>query len=77
MRFRLTQQAEKQYRKAPADIRRAFDKQVLLLAENSRHPSLDAKRYKDTYQGRITLSWRFYFDIDGDAYVIHAITKHL
>ncbi len=76
MRFRLTKRADKQYRKAPEEVRRAFDKQVLLLVENSRHPSLDAKKYKDTHQARVTLAWRFYFDVDGDCYVINTITDH-
>ena len=76
MRFRLTKRAERLYRKAPEDVQRAFDKQVALLAENSRHLSLDAKKYKDTYQARVTLAWRFYFDIEGDCYIINAITEH-
>lgn len=76
MRFWLSPKAERQYRRAPKDVQRAFDKQVLLLVENSRHPSLDAKKYKGTYQARVTLSWRFYFDLNDDTYEIHSITKH-
>jgi len=33
---------------APANVRRAFYKQVRLLAENLRHPSLRAKKYDET-----------------------------
>lgn len=76
MRFALTARAEKNYVKAPIRIQRAFDKQVKLLCDNPRHPSLDAKPYKDTHQARVTLSWRFYYDIDEDLYVVTSITKH-
>lgn len=76
MRFALTKQAHKMYNKAPMMIQAAFDKQILLLTNDSRHPSLDAKSYKCTNQARVTLSWRFYYDIEGDCYVVTAITKH-
>jgi len=33
------------YRKAPAAVQRAFDKQSALLLEDPRHPSLRAKKY--------------------------------
>ncbi|MGA2433664.1 MAG: hypothetical protein ABSG25_00110 [Bryobacteraceae bacterium] len=33
------------YRKAPATVQQAFDKQSALLLENLRHPSLRAKKY--------------------------------
>jgi hypothetical protein len=76
MRFILTKQALKMYRKAPDHVKNAFDKQVQLLVSNSHHPSLDAKSYKDTNQARVTLSWRFYYDVSGDCYIVTAITKH-
>jgi hypothetical protein len=59
------------YRKAPAAIQGAFDKQALLLANDLRHPSLHAKKYdesRDLWQARVSGSWRFYFKIQGDTY---------
>lgn len=76
MRYILAKKFQKQYAKAPDTIKTAFDKQLALLLQNSRHPSLDAKVYKDTNQARVTLSWRFYYDVEGDCYIITAITKH-
>ena len=67
------------YRKAPAAIQRAFDKQVALLLQNLHHPSLRAKKYDaggDLWQARATGSWRFYFTIDGDTYRMHEIKAH-
>jgi hypothetical protein len=39
MRVARTNHFLRSYHKAPADIRRAFDKQVALLVENLNHPS--------------------------------------
>jgi hypothetical protein len=40
MKRQLTAAAVKDYTEAPPAVRRAFDKQVKLLLENFRHPSL-------------------------------------
>jgi len=52
------------YAAAPSQVQRAFDKQVLLLLQNLRHPSLRAKKYDEgqgIWQARVTKGWRFYF----------------
>jgi plasmid maintenance system killer protein len=49
------------------------------LVENLRHPSLHAKKYdesEDLWQARVNRSWRFYFNIVGDTYVIRDIIPH-
>jgi len=74
-----TDRVLKSYAAAPQRIQEAFDKQVGLLAENLRRPSLRAKKYdesRDTWQGRVTRSWRFYFTIDDDAYTLLDIIAH-
>ena len=48
---------QKQYDDAPPNVQKAFDKQVKLLLENVRHPSLRAKKYdeaNDIWQARVT-----------------------
>lgn len=50
-----------------------------MLLQNLRHPSLHAKKYdegKDRWQARVTLDWRFYFNIIDDTYVLLDITSH-
>ena len=67
------------YRKAPAAVQRAFDKQSALLLENLHHPSLRAKKYGvagDLWQARVNDSWRFYFTIEGGEYRLHEIRVH-
>jgi len=74
-----TDRVLKSYAAAPQRIQEAFDKQVGLLAENLRRPSLRAKKYdesRDIWQGRVTRSWRFYFTIDDDAYTLLDIIAH-
>ena len=69
----------KQYAAAPAEVRKAFDKQSSLLLENLNHPSLHAKKYDeslDLWQARVNRDWRFYFTIDGEVYALHEIVKH-
>lgn len=64
---------------APAEVRRAFFKQVAYLEQDLRHPSLRAKKYdesKDRWQARVNRDWRFYFSIAGDTYVIRDIVPH-
>ncbi len=74
-----TRRSESDYRAAPIAIQKAFDKQVRLLAENLNHPSLHAKKYDeatDLWQARVNRDWRFFFVIQGDAYIIVTIVPH-
>ena len=67
------------YRKVPADIRRAFEKQALLLLEKPRHPSLRTKKYDESaglWLARVTRGWRFYFTIEGDTCRMLEIKVH-
>jgi len=67
------------YRKAPRTVQDAFDKQSAILLDNLQHPSLHAKKYggaDDLWQARVNDSWRFYFTIEADVYLLHEIQKH-
>lgn len=79
MRLVHTGKFEKDYAAAPAKVQKTFDKQERLLVENLRHPSLRAKKYDEStglWQARVNRSWRFYFTIEGGAYVLHTIMAH-
>lgn len=79
MKWIHTQRSWQDYQAAPAGIQKAFDKQVRLLAQNLRHPSLRAKKYRPElgiWQARVTRDWRFYFQIQQDRYIILTITRH-
>jgi mRNA-degrading endonuclease RelE of RelBE toxin-antitoxin system len=79
MKRSLTPEAVKNYSDAPVEVQKAFDKQAKLLVKNLRYPSLHAKKYlknADVWQARVTGSWRFYFVINNDTYVILSIKQH-
>jgi mRNA interferase RelE/StbE len=64
---------------APAAVRKAFFKQLELLVQNPRHPSLRAKRFEEGrnfWQARVNRDWRFYFAIEDDTYRILKLTAH-
>lgn len=64
---------------APAVVRKAFFKQVKLLEQDLRYPSLRAKKYDeadDLWQARVNKDWRFYFNIVDETYVIRDIIPH-
>jgi hypothetical protein len=64
---------------APANVSKAFYKQVRLLSQNLRHPSLHAKKYdeaQDLWQARVNKDWRFYFIIEGDTCTVLDVIPH-
>ncbi|TRZ51126.1 hypothetical protein D4R99_04800 [bacterium] len=79
MRFFLTARAESDYDALDLRIQKLVDKQVSFLLKDIQYPSLHAKKYdesKNRWQARVNQEYRFYFQIDGDVYVIVAIIKH-
>ena len=79
MQLFYTERFLKSYLEAPVEIQNRCDKQLALLTENLRHPSLRAKKYdqaRDIWQGRVNAGWRFYFTIQGDTYYLLDIIPH-
>lgn len=79
MRLDYSPQFLRSYAKSPSRIQKLFEKQVTLLLQNLRHPSLRAKKYdeaRDIWQARVDGGWRFYFQIRGDTYYLLNITAH-
>jgi mRNA interferase RelE/StbE len=68
------------YFKAPKPAQKAFDKQSEFLLLDLHHPSLRTKKYdeaRDLWQARVNYSWRFYFKIAGDVYLIPEARRHI
>ena len=79
MKRQLTERFRLSFCDAPIAVQKAFDKQSRLLLENMRRPSLRVKKFdesKDLWQARVNASWRFYFKIAGDTYIIEDIIPH-
>jgi mRNA-degrading endonuclease RelE of RelBE toxin-antitoxin system len=79
MRLVVTGRARKDYAGLPQTVQKRVSKQFAMLLQDKRYPSLQAKKYEGAggvFQARVGRNYRFYFEIDGDAYVILAIMKH-
>lgn len=61
----FTPKFKKQYKKLPLNIQKKFTKQLKLLEENHRHPSLQTKKMGDAdyFEARIDLHYRFRFEV--------------
>jgi len=78
MRLLYTERFRRSYAGAPSSIQKRH-KQLALLVENLRHPSLRAKKYdevRDIWQARVNSGWRFYFVIRGDLYYLLDLIPH-
>jgi mRNA-degrading endonuclease RelE of RelBE toxin-antitoxin system len=63
----------------PSAVQKAFFKQVKMLEQNLRHPSLRAKKYdeaNDRWQARVNRGWRIYFKIEDDTYFVTELIPH-
>jgi hypothetical protein len=79
MRVVYTRKFVRQFDAAPRAVQEPTRKQIAYLLQNLRHPSLRAKKYDEQrgiWQARATGSWRFYFRIEGDAYLLLNIRSH-
>ena len=79
MTLLYTQRFERQYRALPEQLKAKVDKQLRLLAENLRHPSLRAKKYDESrglWQARVDRRYRFYFMVQGDTCTLLSVIPH-
>lgn len=79
MKLLFTKPFIRNYRDLPQRIQKLADKQLELLFANPRHPSLEIKTMQDPreiWEGRLTKSYRFTFQINGDIYVLRRIGTH-
>lgn len=79
MNVELTRRAARDLDDLTPRLQQTVRKQLELLANNLRHPSLQAKKYdesNDLWQGRVNRSYRFYFRILEETYWIIRIIPH-
>jgi mRNA interferase RelE/StbE len=80
MRFLATEHFTKCYKDLPSTIQAQVDKQLSLLLENPKHPSLRIKKMKGTkgeiFEGRVSKNYRFTFQIEKDAYILRRVGPH-
>jgi mRNA-degrading endonuclease RelE of RelBE toxin-antitoxin system len=79
MNFSFTKNFVREYRKLPAEIQKTVEKQLELLAENPKHPSLNLKKMQDPrgiWECRVTYSYRFTFQVENDSYIFRKVGPH-
>lgn len=79
MKYILAEGFPKKLESLPKLTQEKFWKQLRFLLTDLRYPSLHAKKYdeeKGIWQARVDKSYRFYFLINGNAYVIISIIAH-
>ena len=79
MRLLYTERFRRSYAGAPSSIQKRCDKQLALLQQNLRHPSLRAKKYDEVrgiWPARVNRGWRFYFVIRGDLHYLLDLIPH-
>jgi len=79
MRVVFTPHFQRSFQKLSDAVQRALERQLIHLLRDLRHPSLRAKKYDEAtgmWQARVTKGHRFYFQIEGNTYVLHEITAH-
>jgi mRNA interferase RelE/StbE len=67
------------YRALPDQIQKITNKQLTLFLADPRHPSLQIKKMHDPrniWEGRITRSYRFTFQVEGDVYILRRLGTH-
>jgi len=79
MKLSFTKTFVRDYRRLPLELQETVDKQLGLLLSDQRHPSLNIKKMNDPrniWEGRITSSCRFTFQIEGGTYVLRRVGTH-
>jgi mRNA interferase RelE/StbE len=79
MKIQTARPFERDYNALPKLIKDQADKQFAPLLENPHHPSLRAKKIKghpNIFEGRVTKSYRFTFQISGEIYMLRRIGTH-
>ena len=76
-----TESFKQDYKRLPSKIQRRAEKQFRLFAQNPRHPSLQTRKLRSdptgkTWYGRITHSYRFTFETQGETYLLKSIGSH-
>lgn len=80
MIVQLTKKAKKDLAGLAPQQQKRVAKQFSFLQVNLRHPSLNAKKFPEggagVWQARVNRSYRFYFLVEDEAYVILRVTPH-
>ena len=79
-KIRLTRRFLKSFARLPAAVQEKVKKQIALLADNSRHPSLQTKPIQGAtgiYEARVDIDYRLTYEREAeDTLVLRVVAKH-
>lgn len=79
-KIRLTRRFLKSFARLPKAVQEKIKKQIALLAENPRHPSLQTKPIQGAegiYEARIDINYRMTYERDADdTLVLRVVGRH-
>lgn len=79
-KIKLTDRFIELYKKLPESIRIKINRQLLLLAENPRHSSLQTKPIQGTngiFEARVDLNYRLTYErLPDDTLLLRVVAKH-
>ncbi len=79
MRILRSEPFLKQYIKLSPDIRKKVDRTILYLAQNSKHPSLHAKKMvheAEIWEARVDIHYRVTFQRNGEVILLRRVGTH-
>lgn len=79
MNIKAYQRFKESYQCLPKSIQKKVDKQIAILAENFRHPSLHTKRIKGSngiWEVRVDVCYRLSFEIIDDVIYLRVVGNH-
>jgi mRNA interferase RelE/StbE len=79
-KIQLTERFLVLYKSLPPSIRKKIDRQISLLADNPRHPSLQTKPIQGTngiFEARVDLNYRLTFErLPDDTLLLRVVARH-
>ena len=72
----LTETLRRGYQRLPASVKQKFQKQLKLLSQNPKHPSLKIHRIKDHWEFYVDRHYRCIFKQDGPIYILKHLGRH-
>jgi mRNA-degrading endonuclease RelE of RelBE toxin-antitoxin system len=79
-KIKLTDRFIELYKNLPKSIRKKINRQIQLLAENPRHPSLQTKPIQGTngiFEARVDINYRLTYErLPDDTLLLRVVAKH-
>lgn len=79
-KIKLTDRFIELYKNLPESIRKKINRQIQLLSENPRHPSLQTKPIQGTngiYEARVDIDYRLTYErLPDDTLLLRVVAKH-